>query len=200
MEGEKHKRARGLWKECDYDGRSWSMLDEGRAEERAEGRDWLLERGGNQGSGGLCCCWCSVPKSCPTLCDPIYCSMPGSSVLHYLPSLLKFTSTELVMLPNHLILCHPLLLLLSIFPKVFFNQLVLHIRWPKYWSFSFSISLSNEYSELISFKTDWFNWSPCSPRDSQVFSSTKVWRHQFFGSQPFLLSSSHIHTWLLEKS
>ena len=102
---------------------------------------------------------CSADKSCPSLCDPMDHSMPSFSVLHYLPSLLTFTSTELVMLPNPLILCHPLLLLPSIFPstRVFFNELVLHIRWPKYWSFSFSISPSNEYSELISLRIDWFD-------------------------------------------
>ena len=73
-------------------------------------------------------------------------------------SLLKLTSIELVMPSNHLILCHSLLLLPSIFPniKVFCNELALHIRWPNYWSFSFSISLSNEYSGLISFRTDQF--------------------------------------------
>ena len=73
-------------------------------------------------------------------------------------SLLKFMSVELVMLSNHLILCCPLLLLLSIFHiRVFSNELALHIRWPKYWSFSFSISLFNEYSGLISFRIDWFD-------------------------------------------
>ena len=68
-------------------------------------------------------------------------------------------SIELVMLSNHLILCHPLLLLSSVFPsiKVFSSELALHIRWPKYWSFSFNISLSNEYSELISFRIYWFD-------------------------------------------
>ena len=71
--------------------------------------------------------------------------------------LLRFMSIELVMLSNHLILCCPLLLLLSIFHiRVFSNELALHIRWPKYWSFSFSISLFNEYSGLISFRIDWF--------------------------------------------
>ena len=74
-------------------------------------------------------------------------------------SLLKFMTTELVMPANHLILCCPLLLLPSIFPStgVFSNQLALHIRWPKYWSFSFSISPSNEYAGLISFGIDWFD-------------------------------------------
>ena len=83
-------------------------------------------------------------------------------------SLLKLISTESVVPTNHLILCHPLLLLPSIFPRirVFPNESALHIRWPKYWSFSFSIRLANEYSGLISFRMDWIG-SPCSPRDSQ---------------------------------
>ena len=74
-------------------------------------------------------------------------------------SLLKFLSIEPVMPYNHLILCRPLLFLLSIFPSiwVFSNELALRIRWPKYWSFSFSISPSNEYSELISFRINWFD-------------------------------------------
>ena len=77
-------------------------------------------------------------------------------------SLLKVISIESVMPSNHLILCHPLLLLPSIFPsiRVFSNESVLHIRWPKYWSFSFSVSSSNEYSGLISFKTDWLDLLP----------------------------------------
>ena len=88
-------------------------------------------------------------------------------------SLLKLMSIESVMPFNHLILCHPFLLLLSIFPtiRVFSNESVLPIKWPNYWSFSFSISPSNEYSRLISFRTDW-GWSPCSPRDSQESSPT----------------------------
>ena len=74
-------------------------------------------------------------------------------------SLLKIMSIQSVMPSNHLILCHPLLLLSSIFPsfRVFSKESVLHIRWPKYWSFSLSISPSNEYSGLISFRTDWFD-------------------------------------------
>ena len=74
-------------------------------------------------------------------------------------SLLRLISIELVIPSNHLILCHPLLLLPSIFPsiRVFSNESVLHIRWPKYWSFSFSISPSNEYSGLISFRMDWLD-------------------------------------------
>ena len=74
-------------------------------------------------------------------------------------SLLKLMSIELMMPSNHLILCRPLLLLPSIFPsiRVFSNVLALHIRWPKYWSFSFSISPSNEYSGLVSFRMDWLD-------------------------------------------
>ena len=84
-------------------------------------------------------------------------------------SLLKLMSIESVMLSNHLVLCCPLLFLPSIFPRirVFSSESVLHIRWPKYQSFSFSISPSSEYSGLISFRIDWLVWSPCSPRDSQ---------------------------------
>ena len=101
----------------------------------------------------------SVTQSCPTLCNPIDCSMPGLPVHH---QLLEFTQThtiESVMPSNHLILCHPLLLSPSIFPsiKVFSNESALPIKWPKYWSFSFSIRPSNEYSGLISFKMDWLD-------------------------------------------
>ena len=101
----------------------------------------------------------SVTQSCLTICDPMDCSTPGFPV-HHTQSLLKLMAIELVMPSNHLILCHPLLLLPSIFPsiRVFSNESVLHISWPKYWSFSFSISPSNEYSGLISFRTDWFEF------------------------------------------
>ena len=98
---------------------------------------------------------------------------------------------------NRLILCRPLLLLPSIFPsiRVFSNESVLHIRWPKYWRFSFSISSSNEYSGLISFRMDWFR-SPCCPR---VFPIPQFKSIKFFGAQLSLQSNSHIHSWLLEK-
>ena len=87
------------------------------------------------------------------------CSTPGLPVHHQLMSLLKFMFIESVMPSNHLILCRPLLLPPSIFPniRVFSNESVLHIRWPKYWSFSCSISPSNEYSGLISFTMDWLD-------------------------------------------
>ena len=105
---------------------------------------------------GYCC---SVAKICPTLCDPIDYSMPGLPVHHQLQSLLKLMSIESVMQANHLILCHPLHLPPSVFPsiRVFSNESALCIRWPKYCSFSFSISPSNEYSGLISFRMDWLD-------------------------------------------
>ena len=98
-----------------------------------------------------------VTQLCPNLWDSVDCSTPGSSVLHYLPadrSSLKLMSIELVMLSKHLILCRPLLLPPSIFPsvRVFSRKSALGIRWPKYWSFSFSINPSSEYSGLISFR------------------------------------------------
>ena len=120
------------------------------------------------------------------------CSMPGLPVLSAISwSLFKSISIESVMLSNHLILCHPLLLS-SIFPsiRVFSSELALLIRWPKYWSFSFSISPSNEYSGLISFRSTGLI-SLQSKGLSRVFSSTTVQKHPFFGIQPFLRSNSH---------
>ena len=103
----------------------------------------------------LCCC--SVAKSCPTFLQPRglqHARLPCPSLSR---SLLKLMSIQLVMPFNHLILCHPLLLLPSIFPsiRVFSNKSAVHIRWPKYWSFS--ISPSNEHSGLSSFRIDWFD-------------------------------------------
>ena len=117
-------------------------------------------------------------------------------------SLLKFMSIESEKLSDHLILCHPLLLLPSIFPKirVFSNELAVRIRWPKYWSFSFNISPSNGYLWLISYKTDWFDLFAWESRGlSRVFSSTTVQKHQFFSVLPSLWSSSHNHSWLPER-
>ena len=90
------------------------------------------------------------------LFDPMGCSTPGFPVYHQLPEILKLISIKSLMPSYHLILCHPLLLPPSIFPtiRVFSSESVLHIRWPKYWSFSFSISPSNKYSGLISFRMD----------------------------------------------
>ena len=101
----------------------------------------------------------SVTQSCPTLCDPMDCSMPGFPIHHQLLELTQTHVHQLVMPSNHLSLCRPLLLPPSISPsiRVVSNESVLRIRWPKYWSFSFSISPSNEYSGLISFRTDWLD-------------------------------------------
>ena len=101
----------------------------------------------------------SVVQSCWTLCDPMNCSMPGLPVHHQLLDLSKLVSIDLVMPSNHLILCHPLLLLPSIFPsiRIFSKESALRIRWPNYWSFSFSSSPSNEYLGLSSFRMDWFD-------------------------------------------
>ena len=101
----------------------------------------------------------SVTQSCLTLRDTVDQSMPGLPVHHQLPGLFKLISIESVMSSNHLILCHPLLLLPSIFPRnrVFSNESDLCIRWPKYWSFNFNISPTNEHPGLISFRTDWLD-------------------------------------------
>jgi len=115
-------------------------------------------------------------------------------------SLLKLMSIELVMPSNHLILCHPLLLLPSIFPsiRVFSSESVLPIRWPKYWNFNFSISPSNEYSGLISFRIDWFDLLAVQGTIKSLLQhhSSKA---SFLSIQLALSSNSHIHTWLLEK-
>ena len=107
----------------------------------------------------LSCCCCSVAKSCLTLCNPMNCSTPGFPVLRYLLKFAQLMFIELVMPFNQFILCHPLLLLTSIFPSimVFSHESALRIRWPKYWSFSFNICPSNEYSGLISFRIDWLD-------------------------------------------
>ena len=99
----------------------------------------------------------SVAQSCLTLCDPMNPSTPGLPVHHKLPCLLKLMYIKSVMPSSHLILCCPLLLLPPIPPsiRVFSNESTLRIRWPKYWSFSFTISPSNEYPGLISFRIDW---------------------------------------------
>ena len=115
-------------------------------------------------------------------------------------SLLKLISIRLVMPSNHLILCHPLLLLPLIFPsiRVFSNESALQIRWPEYWSFSFSISPSNEHSGLISFRVDWCDLLAVQGTLKSLLqhhsSKASILRHS-----AFLESNSHIHTWLLEK-
>ena len=114
----------------------------------------------------------------------------------------KFMSIQSVILSNHLILSCPLLLLPSIFPsnRVFSNESALCMRWPKYWSFSFRISSSNEYSGLISFRIDWFTFLAVQGTVKEMeFSSTRIQKHQFFGVQPSVWSNSHNHTRLLQK-
>ena len=107
-------------------------------------------------------------------------------------NLLKLMFIESVMPSNHLVLCHPLLPLPSIFLRVFSNESALCIRWSKYWSFSFSTSPSDEYSGVISFRIDWLDL--LAVQRSRVFANTTVQKHQFFGTQLSLQSNSHIHT------
>ena len=115
-------------------------------------------------------------------------------------SSLRLMSIELVMPSSHLILCCPLLLLPPIPPsiRVFSNESVLCIRWPKCWSFSFSISPSKEHPGLISFRMDWLDLLAVQGT-LRVFSNTTVQKHQLFRAQLSLWSNSHIHAWLLEK-
>ena len=124
----------------------------------------------------------------------------GLPVHHQLP---EFTQTHVHWVgdsiqPSHLLssLSPPVFNFPSI--RVFFSESALGIKWPKYWSFSFSTSPSNEYSGLISFKIDWFDLL-LSKGLSRVFSSMTTQKHQFFGSQPSLWSNSHIRMWLPEK-
>ena len=125
-------------------------------------------------------------KSCLTLCNPMDCSMPGFSVFH---RLWKFAQTHAHWVSDviYLIFCHPLLLLPSIFPsiRVFSNELSLCNMWPKYWSFSFNISPSNEYSGLISFRIDCFDL--LAVQGTRVFSSTTIWKQQLFSTQAFFM-------------
>ena len=101
----------------------------------------------------------SVTQFCPTLCDPMHCSTPGLPVNHQLPEFTQTHVIESIMPSSHLILCHPLLFLPSIFSsiRVFSNESALCMRWQKYWSFSFNISPSNEHPGLISFRMDWLD-------------------------------------------
>ena len=114
------------------------------------------------------------------------------------PSLLKLMSIELVMPSSHLVLCHPLLLLPFIFSsiRVFSSELAFHIRWPKYWSLSFSFTISPSNSGLISFKIDLFDLLAVQGT-LKSFPSAIFRKHQFFSPQPSFWFSSHIHMWLL---
>ena len=139
-----------------------------------------------------------VVQPSPTLCNPMDCSMPGFPVLHHLPEL---TQTHVHRVGDAIQPSHPLLSpsppAFNLFQHQGLNELVLHIRWPKYWSFSFSISPSNEYSGLISFRMDWFDLAVQGTLKSLLpphSSKASILQHSVF-----LWSSSHIHTWLLEK-
>ena len=115
-------------------------------------------------------------------------------------SWLRLMPIDSVMPSSHLILCCPLLLLPPVPPsiRVFSNESTLRMRWPKYWSFSFSISPSNEHQEMISFRIDWLDLL-ASKGLSRVFSNTIVQKHQFFSTQLSSQSNSQVHTWPLEK-
>ena len=121
------------------------------------------------------------------------CNTPGFPVHHQFPELAYIMSIKLVMPSNNLILCQPFFLLPSIFPstRVFSNESVLHIRWPKYWSFSFNISPSNEYSELISFRNDWLHvlavQGTLKSRLQHYNSKTSILPHSAF----FIVQRSH---------
>ena len=137
----------------------------------------------------------SVAQSCLNLCDPMDYSTPGLPVHHQLPEFTQIHVIESVMPSNHLILCQPLHLLPSVFPSIrsFFDESALHISWPKCWSFSFSISPSNEYSKLISFKIDWFNLLAVQGTLKSLLQDHNskpsiLWHSAFF------LPNSHIHT------
>ena len=147
------------------------------------------------------CCCCSASLSCLTLCNPMDCSMPSLFVLHHFPELPKFVFTALVMPFNFLILCCPLPLLASIFPGIryFSSESAVRIRWLKYWTFSFNICPSNDYSGLISFRIDWFDLLT-TQGISGVFSITRIWRDQFFGTLLSLWSGSHNLMWPLGRS
>ena len=140
----------------------------------------------------------SFTQLCPTLCDPMNHSTPGLPVHHQLPELTELTFIESVMPSSHLILCRSLLLLPPIPPRirVLSSESIIRMRWPKYWSFSFSIIPSKEIPGLISFRMDWLD-SPCSPRDSQESSPTPQFKSINSSALSFLhcptLTSIHDH-------
>ena len=141
----------------------------------------------------------SVIQPFPTLCDPMDCSTPGFPVHHNSRSLHKLTPIESVMPCNNFMLCCPLLLLPSVFPciRVFSNESILPIRWPKYWSFSFSISPSNEYLGLISFRMDWLGLLAVQGTLKGLLQHHSSKASIFMHSTFFMVQLSH--PWLLEK-
>ena len=142
-----------------------------------------------------------VAQSCSTLCDPKDCSMPGFPVQH---QLLELDQTQVHQVGDAIQPSHPLSSPSPPTFNLFHHQALLkmnqflNIRWPEYWSFSFSISPSNEIQDW--FPLGWTGWISLQPKGlSKVFSNTTIQKHQFFGAQLSLESNSHIHTWLLEK-
>ena len=140
------------------------------------------------------CFCCSVTQSCSTLCGPMDYSMPGLPLLQHLPKYAQLMSTESMTPSNHLILCHPLLLLSSIFPsiRVFSSESVLRIRWPKDWSFSWGISPSNEYSGLISFRIDWFGLLAVQGTLKSLLQH-QSWKALILHSAFFMVQISHLY-------
>ena len=136
----------------------------------------------------------------PNSATPWIAALQASLTITVSRSLLKLMSIESVMPSNHLIHCRPHLPLFSTFPsiRVFSNESVLCIKWPKYWRFSLSISPSNEYSGLTLFRIDWLDLLAVQGTLKSL-PNTTVQKHQFFNVQLSLRSSSHIWTWLLEK-
>ena len=136
----------------------------------------------------------SVAQLCPTLCDPMNRSTPGLPVHYQLPEFIQTHMIESVMPSSHLILCHPLLLLPPIPPSIrlFSNQSTLRMRWPKYWSFSFSRIPYKEHPGLFSFRMNWLDLLAVQGT-LRVFSNTTVQKHQFFGTQLSSQSNFHIH-------
>ena len=140
--------------------------------------------------------YCSVAQSCPALFDPMDCSTSGFPVLHHLPELAQthVHSVSDVIQPSHPLLSPspPTFNLPRI--RVFSNESALCIRWPKYWSFNCSISPSNEYSGLISFRIDWFDLLAVQGTLSKSILQHHSLKASILWSSAFLLSSSHIHT------
>ena len=133
-----------------------------------------------------------VAQLCPTFVTPWTTAHHTFLSFTISQSLLQLVSIESMISSSRLILSHPLLFLPSIFPsiRVFSSELALCLKWPKYWSFSFSISPFNVYSGMISL---------LSKELSRLFSNITVWKHHFFGAHLSLRSNFHIHTWLLKK-
>jgi len=136
----------------------------------------------------------SVTQSCPTLCDPMNCSTPGLPVHHQFP---KFTQTHIHQVGDAIQPSHPLstpLLLPPLPPSIraFSNESTLRMRWPKYWSFSFSIIPSKEHPGLISFRMDWLDLLAVHGTLKSLFQHHTS-KHQFFGTQLSSQSNSHIH-------